>query len=117
WSAKSKPLSPADFWNLSGRAGRLKKEFTGNIFLIAPERWRERPFDGSPRQSVRPALAEQLTTHLGSLKEFISDRERPSGKDEALENAFMRLVNDLRRDRIGDTLLFLPSNEAETIKV
>ena len=34
----ARKVSPAglrrDFWNLSGRAGRLRREFQGNIFLI-----------------------------------------------------------------------------------
>jgi replicative superfamily II helicase len=31
---QNQPISAIDFWNLAGRAGRLGKEFTGNIFLI-----------------------------------------------------------------------------------
>lgn len=31
---RGKPLAGTDFWNLAGRAGRLRREFQGNIFLI-----------------------------------------------------------------------------------
>ncbi|EDM26130.1 DEAD/DEAH box helicase domain protein [Lentisphaera araneosa HTCC2155] len=37
-----KPLSASDFWNLAGRAGRLGKEFQGNIFCIDPDTWVEK---------------------------------------------------------------------------
>lgn len=116
WSANSKGLSSAEFWNLAGRAGRLKKEFSGNIFIIAPERWRVRSFEGNPRQQVQPALAEQLTAHLAKLREFVSNDDIPSGKDDALENAFMRLLNDCRRGRLGETLSFLSQEQAKAVQ-
>lgn len=37
------PLKDADFWNLAGRAGRLGKEFQGNIVCIEPNSWTEKP--------------------------------------------------------------------------
>ena len=33
------PMTPADFWNLAGRAGRWGKDFQGNIICIDPEIW------------------------------------------------------------------------------
>ena len=116
WRAASRSLSSSEFWNLAGRAGRLKKEFSGNVFLIAPDRWRERPYEGSPRQQVQPALAEQITKRREELLVFIADRHHPSGKDDVLENAFMRLVNDLRRERLDETLSFLSLGEAAAAK-
>src|SRR5882762_4540198 len=29
---RGKPMLPGDFWNLVGRAGRMSKEFTGNVY-------------------------------------------------------------------------------------
>nr|WP_249787546.1 hypothetical protein [Bradyrhizobium sp. NBAIM03] len=39
------PLESVDFWNLVGRAGRLMKEFQGNIFLIDYDNWRKKPLE------------------------------------------------------------------------
>ncbi len=36
---KDTPLNEMDFWNLAGRAGRLGKEFQGNIICLEPEVW------------------------------------------------------------------------------
>lgn len=33
---RGNPLNQNDFWNLAGRAGRLGKEYSGNIFCIEP---------------------------------------------------------------------------------
>ncbi|WP_246563525.1 DEAD/DEAH box helicase [Bradyrhizobium liaoningense] len=43
---KNQPISPIDFWNLAGRAGRLGKEFTGNVFLIDYGQWPNDPMSG-----------------------------------------------------------------------
>jgi len=36
-------MSQTDFWNLAGRAGRLGKEFQGNIICIDVDKWNEKP--------------------------------------------------------------------------
>ena len=36
-------MSQTDFWNLAGRAGRLGKEFQGNIICIDVHLWNKRP--------------------------------------------------------------------------
>jgi len=41
------PIESVDFWNLAGRAGRLGKEFEGNVFLIDYEDWESRPLEGA----------------------------------------------------------------------
>ena len=33
---RGKPMNETDFWNLAGRAGRLGKEFQGNVICIDP---------------------------------------------------------------------------------
>ena len=40
---KQTPMSPQDFWNLAGRAGRWGKEFQGNIVCIDPQVWKIQP--------------------------------------------------------------------------
>lgn len=41
---QNKAISAADFWNLAGRAGRWGKEFSGNVVIISPDKWKE-PID------------------------------------------------------------------------
>lgn len=52
---RNRPMTPADFWNLAGRAGRWGKEFQGNIICIDAsdtERW-----PSAPRRRVRQPLS------------------------------------------------------------
>jgi hypothetical protein len=37
--SKGAPLDSIDFWNLAGRAGRLRREFQGNIYMINYAKW------------------------------------------------------------------------------
>ena len=46
-TGRSDPLSSIDFWNLAGRAGRLRKDFEGNIFILDLSKWEKDPLEGS----------------------------------------------------------------------
>jgi superfamily II DNA/RNA helicase len=52
------PMSESDFWNLAGRAGRLKKEFQGNIICIDPEEWDNTPIKEKRRYYIKRAVTE-----------------------------------------------------------
>lgn len=52
------PMSESDFWNLAGRAGRLKKEFQGNIICINPEEWDNTPVKEKTKHFIKKAIAE-----------------------------------------------------------
>ncbi len=103
---KEKPISSVDFWNLAGRAGRLGKEFEGNVFLIDHGRWKADPLDGPREQSVASALKATVVDRNADFLKFASDREHGSGRKESMaaENTFVKLVNDARRGSLSDTL-------------
>ena len=71
------PLSPEDFWNLAGRAGRWGKEFQGNIFCVDPDAtdlWGEQ---GPPRERTRQPIRRTTDDVLGvpsDLIQFIMER-------------------------------------------
>lgn len=50
------PLNQNDFWNLAGRAGRLGKEYSGNIFCIEPLKWSVQPEPNKAKQEIKRAL-------------------------------------------------------------
>lgn len=52
------PLKPADFWNLAGRAGRLRREFQGNIFLIDYDEWGEQLVQKPRDVEIAPAIQQ-----------------------------------------------------------
>ncbi|MFW8642331.1 helicase-related protein [Rhizobium beringeri] len=63
---RTRALESTDFWNLAGRAGRLKREFQGNIFLIDYDKWKKKPLDGPKIQSSPQRLRAASTNIMTS---------------------------------------------------
>jgi superfamily II DNA/RNA helicase len=104
--SKSTPISSLEFWNLAGRAGRLGKDFEGNIFLVDLEKWKLKPLEGEKYQEVKTALSNAIADHGEAFLEFVQNKEHPSGKlqDQNIENAFVKVFNDYRQGRLSQTL-------------
>lgn len=88
------PMSRSDFLNLSGRAGRLLKEFHGNIWCIRPSTWDDNSYEGDKLQEISSAISSVMTDG-GSLIQNLLSENIDSGKriDEA-EMAFSKLYQD-----------------------
>ncbi len=89
------PLNAPDFWNLAGRAGRLTKDFEGNIFLINLHDWDENPLLSKDKMTtVIPSFKNYVCSQDSGLLEFIGDKEHKSDQKttQGLENAFMKLL-------------------------
>lgn len=54
----STPMNMTDFWNLAGRAGRLGKEFEGNIICVSPNEWDIKPTYKRTEQKIKKAVDE-----------------------------------------------------------
>lgn len=100
------PISSTEFWNLVGRAGRLTKDFEGNIFLINIDQWQENPFSGPKRQTIYPSFRAHLCDRTSELLDFISNKDHGSGvqQNAGFENSFMKLFNDYRSGKLSKTL-------------
>lgn len=100
------PLTPTEFWNLAGRAGRLTKDFEGNVYLINVLDWLENPLGKTKRQEVKPSFTVYLCERTEDLIQFIENVDHASGSTnyEGFENAFMKLFNDFRSGRIESVL-------------
>jgi hypothetical protein len=100
------PLSSNDFWNLAGRAGRLGKEFTGNIFLVDYGDWPTDPMAGEKDRIVVPAIEQHLLQQTDELTAYIGDPGRVPNRDkpDELENTFVKLVRDHLDGRLSETL-------------
>lgn len=101
---EEKPIEPVDFWNLAGRAGRLGKDFQGNVFLIDYDEWESSPLSGPRDESIKPSLEVALTDTSAELLEYIAATDRPSGESPHLEAAFSKLLRDHRQGQLDDTL-------------
>ena len=64
-------MNETDFWNLAGRAGRLGKEFQGNVVCIDPRRadvWKTPPPTARSTYPITPAS----DTVFGTVGEFLA---------------------------------------------
>ncbi|MGZ6853478.1 MAG: DEAD/DEAH box helicase [Mycobacteriaceae bacterium] len=102
---RGKAMSPADFWNLAGRAGRWGKEFEGNIICVDTtdeSRWPE-----PPRRRVRQHLRRQTADVLAAPNDLIAyiqegtPPEASRGEMEAVYSFLAsRIVNGVQLDDI-----------------
>lgn len=86
---KGNPLTPNDFWNLAGRAGRWGKEFSGNIICIEPGKWDVKPNPNKSKQVIKRAI-DTIELRGDELLSYISDDtpRRETNKKQDLESAF-----------------------------
>lgn len=101
---KDELLTGPEFWNLVGRAGRLGKEFEGNIFLINLNKWEQDLTKAEKKYEVTSALSKQILDNADELIEFITDFEVVSGNREDVENAATKLYMDYASGELDSTL-------------
>jgi superfamily II DNA/RNA helicase len=103
---KDQAVSAIDFWNLAGRAGRLGKEFTGNIFLIDYNEWSNDPINGEKNQVVKASIQDHVVDKVQELIAYINDTNRipDRQKTDEFENTFVKLVRDHFEGRLEVTL-------------
>lgn len=123
---KGNPLTSADFWNLAGRAGRLGKEFQGNIVCIEPQNWTVKPEFDKQKQVINKAI-DEIAENPDNRKKFLDfiekDTPRSISKYEPnLEYAFTyyytNYLNNNLQKRISNNnpLLKELNSEFERIK-
>lgn len=102
----NQPISSNDFWNLAGRAGRMGKEFSGNIFLIDYGGWQSDPIAGPKDAEVTPAIEDHVVSQMDKLISYINDPNHVPDRDkpDELENTFVKLVRDRFDGRLEKTL-------------
>lgn len=117
---KNHPLASTDFWNLSGRAGRLRREFHGNIFLIDYSSWKTKPLEGPKDSVIVPAIQTTVIEDGPNLVNVITDAAVEKGSDEdALETAFVRLYADHKKGELTTTMkkLGVEADSAEFVSI
>jgi hypothetical protein len=60
-------LDPALLWNFAGRAGRMKKDIVGNVFLVDYDRWEEKPMDNMVPFQIAPAFGQTVRNSYDSV--------------------------------------------------
>ena len=93
------PMQRADFLNLSGRAGRLRHEFHGNVWCLRPSEWETACYVGEPLQEIRSAFDRVLDDGGTAIRKVFDDEasvEDPETAIAALGRVFTEYVQKQR---------------------
>ena len=90
-----RPMARADFQNLAGRAGRLLREFHGNVWCLLPDIWEEKSFVGEALQEIRSALDETLADGGTSVRKLLADEASGRELDDTAAATLSRLYSDI----------------------
>lgn len=98
---RNTPMSEMDFWNLAGRAGRLGREFQGNVVCVDPNEahiWKQPPPRTRSRYPIVRTLDSIVEHRADALFEYIEkDTPRNAKNADALEHAFVYFYAEHRR--------------------
>lgn len=89
-----RPMSRSDFLNLSGRAGRLLKEFHGNIWCIRPSTWEENSYEGENLQEISSAISSIMADGGLLIQDLLSDNIGSRKMVDEAEMALSKLYQD-----------------------
>jgi hypothetical protein len=73
---RGRPMNETDFWNLAGRAGRLGKEFQGNVICIDPHDktvWKTPPPTKRSTYPIKPA-SDSIFDEFEKFIDYIVDQ-------------------------------------------
>ncbi len=101
---RNSPISPQNFWNLAGRAGRLGHELEGNVYLIDYDEWSEPPISGPKELHVTSALGTAIAERSAELIDFLTDESVASNVNPEFEVVLGKLVIDDRAGKLSRTL-------------
>ncbi|MEN8185494.1 MAG: DEAD/DEAH box helicase [Bacteroidota bacterium] len=89
-----KKLLPIDFWNLSGRAGRLSRELYGNIFCIQHENcvWDNKEVLNKSEITLTPTVITKVDRNLQRIEKLLNEQDI-SGTEE--EKAILRYIANI----------------------
>lgn len=76
-SGKQTTLSQIDFWNLSGRAGRLTRELEGNIFCIQYDefKWDNRDVLIKKDITLKPTVLTKVDKNLQRIEKVLKNQD------------------------------------------
>lgn len=116
-------LDPAALWNFAGRAGRMKADIVGNVFLVDYDDWPEKPMDNFVGYRIEPAFAKTVEVLGPAVIEALKGdmpRQLPNGEDTGRTRAAAGLL--ISRAAKGDVSAFasralgrLPAEELNLI--
>ena len=113
-------MQPGDFWNLVGRAGRMSKEFTGNVYCIHGVEWESEPLKSGRLNAIKSAFRVALTDQVVELAEVAA--KPPNSTESELgwaELAVARVYSEFttKQKRISDSEFANDANRSALVSV
>lgn len=88
-------MTPEDFWNLAGRAGRWGKEFQGNIYCIDPLKSNEWYEGSAPRKKQKHTIRIATQRLANEFSEFVIYARDKAPKRETTDRFHEHLLSYL----------------------
>lgn len=96
-------LQPIDFWNLAGRAGRLKIELSGNIFCIkeTSKEWEKIGLlERNPTITLKPSIENHIDKQLKKIEQIINEKPDIVFKSESFREILEYIANVISIDTL-----------------
>jgi hypothetical protein len=104
------PMHRPDFLNLAGRAGRLLKEFHGNVWCLTPESWEEPSYTGDGLQEIQSSMSKIMADGGTLIQNLMSGKVEGENQKELAEAGLGRLFHESQQSTIDEITQKYESN-------
>lgn len=99
---KDRPMERADFLNLAGRAGRLTREFHGNVWCLRPDRWDHPCYEGESLQRIHSSFDRVINEDGQSLQQALHGSDGTKNSETAVAVLGRLFTEFIQKDRTPD---------------
>ena len=93
-----------DFWNLAGRAGRLKHELSGNIICLkeTDKDWKkhEALLEGNAEIKLNPSVENYIDKKLKKIEQILNENPDIKGETESMKEILEYIANIISIDTL-----------------
>lgn len=97
-------FQPIDFWNLAGRAGRLKYELSGNVFCLkeSEKDWQkhEELLEGKAETKLKPSVDNYIDKKLKEIEQVLNEKSTLKGETETTKEILRYIANIISIDTL-----------------
>lgn len=97
-------FQPIDFWNLAGRAGRLKHELSGNIICLkeTDKDWKkhEALLEGNAEIKLNPSVENYIDKKLKKIEQILNENPDIKGERESMKEILEYIANIISIDTL-----------------
>jgi len=98
------PFQPIDFWNLAGRAGRLKHELSGNIICLkeTDKEWKkhETLLEDNAEIKLNPSVENYIDKKLKKIEEILNEKPDIKSETETMKEILEYIANIISIDTL-----------------